>query len=104
MMMRSTRDNLFGDEGDDWTTIIFMKMHFGDQPMATGLKVAKEIADEEGKAINADTASKMMKGGYIDNPILGGTAEEYAKMKEKVHYCKQSTLNNTFRLLIISSV
>ena len=58
-------------------------MHFGDQPAATGLEVAKEIAAEEGKVIDEDTASKMKKGGYVDDHIVGGTEEECAKMKGK---------------------
>ena len=40
----------------------FVKMHFCDQLAATGLEVAKEIAADEGKSIDEDTASKMKKG------------------------------------------
>ena len=58
-------------------------MHFGDQPAAMGLEVAKEIAAEEGRSIDEDTASKMKKGGYVDDHIVGGSKEECAKMRGK---------------------
>ena len=50
-------------EGDDWKISVFVKIYFGDQPVATGLEVAKEIAAEEGKAIEEGMVSKMKKGG-----------------------------------------
>ena len=76
----------WGNKGDNWTAFGFVKMHFGDQPVATGLEVAKEIASEEGKAINKGMASKMMKGGYVDDHIVGGTEEECTKMKGKCSF------------------
>ena len=47
-----------GTQRRNWKTFVFAKMHFGDQPAATGLEVAKEIAAEEGKVINEGRASK----------------------------------------------
>ena len=73
----------WGREDDEWTTFGFVKMHFGDQPAATGLEVAKEIAAEEGRSIDEDTASKMKKGGYVDDHIVGGSKAECANMRRK---------------------
>ena len=73
----------WGNKGDDWTTFGFVMMHFGDQPVAIGLKVAKEIAAEKGKAIDEDKASKMKNGSYVDNFIIGGIEEKCVQMKGK---------------------
>ena len=49
-----------------------MRMHFGDKPAAAGPEEAKAKVAEAGQYIDKEAAT-ILKGGYINDGIGGGS-------------------------------
>ena len=60
-----------------WTTYGVDRMHFGDRVAATGLEVSKRKVADVGEAIDP-AAAKMIKKGYSDDGVGGGTKQDVA--------------------------
>ena len=58
----------------------FTSVHFGDRPAAVLMEEAPAMAIRCGEKIDPVLTHRMIKGGYVDDNICGGTKQEIARM------------------------
>ena len=64
---------------DEWVTYGVNRMNFGDGPATTALEVVKRKVADIGEAIDP-AAAAMIKEGYSDDGVAGGTDQDVARM------------------------
>ena len=69
----------WGDVNQNWTVFGINAMHFGDRCATTGLKVALNKVAEAGSHIDP-AAAEMIKQGYVDDGIGGGSKEDVDRL------------------------
>ena len=57
-----------------------MQVHYGDQPAAVLLELAKELAAQEGASICPIAAQKSNEASYVDDSLTGGSPEELNRL------------------------
>ena len=71
------------DEEGPWLVFAIDKVHFGDRPAATQLEVSKRLVAKAGEHIDAVASEKLIKDGYVDDILTGGTKEDVERMVGK---------------------
>ena len=64
---------------DPWVTYVVNRMNFGDRVATTALEVAKRKVADVGEVIDL-AANAMIKKGYSDDGVAGGTKQDVAHM------------------------
>ena len=68
------------EEDGPWLVFGIDKVHFGDRSAATQLEVSKRLVAKAGEHIDKVAAEKLIKDGYVDDILTGGTEEDVARM------------------------
>ena len=66
---------------DEWEDYAFDCVAFGDIPAANCLEIGRDLTAEEGSEIDPVAARKIKDDSYVDDNVVGGTAEEVKRMK-----------------------
>jgi hypothetical protein len=69
----------WGDPAASWTTYGIDRMHYGDRCAMAGLERARGLVAEAGRSIDTDAAD-MIKNGYVDDCVGGGSNETVNKL------------------------
>ena len=68
-------------DGQEWEDYAFTRATFGDVAAGLILEVAKRRVAEMGTEIDAQAAQQLQDYSYVDDSILGGSAEDVQRMR-----------------------
>ena len=75
--------------GEVWRTFGITKMHFGDCPAASRLEVTEGMVAKLGRHIDSEAAD-MLKKGYVDDRIGGGSIDTVNRLIGDETYHKET--------------
>ena len=78
---------------EEWADYAFTRCTFGDVTAGLILEVAKRRVAEMGKDIDAQASQQLQDFSYVDDSIIGGSAEDVKRMRgERVDGCYSGTV------------
>ena len=65
----------------DWVDYVFTRATFGDVAAGLILEIAKRRVAEMGSGIDPEAAEQLKNYSYVDDSIMGGSAQDVARMR-----------------------